>query len=431
MTHEFTALVGKPWNLPYVVISSAAKREIDPLITFIIRSRGRHDPGSGNYCYGAIRSKTAKLNFVYGGDLVLYPGSRAVLSNTADYRDEVCMIGDTVMRSQAWWRNGRWEYGQNAQTHVYFLPNEYYKFRSYVTGVVPDHFTSSEYIKPEDFPWMPSGGGGADYAYEVPLRLTYSATRSPSQMMAALADTCTLAYDPFINDGISFAYVDACSKAPVNKVNNVANVLAVWKLFTDFAEAPKIAVDVVHSGKELIKSLSNFWLQYRYVLSTTEMDIREMADLAQRVGRGPCNIRCNGYYSEEIRGVKYEFRASFKMTPDDVDGLQSEVEKYGLALTAYNSWDLVPFSFIADWFLRIGDKLEFYEDRNRALRLKPSEIWYSVSKKFETDDSIEDYYFRWSGGIPPIDNSFVQHGDASKATLIKRGADVLALVEGR
>lgn len=429
MTHEFTALVGQPWNLPYVVISSAYEQEIKPRITLIMRSRGRHDPGSGNYCFGAIRSKTAKLNFIYGNDVVLFPGSRVVLANTPDYRDEVCMVGDCVMRSQAWWRGSYWEYGQNIQTHVYFMPNEYYKFRHYNTGCVPANFRSSEYIPPEEFPWEPYGGGGASYAWSVPMRLTYSNDRSPSQMMAALADSCTLVYDPFIADGIGFAYVDACSKAPINRVNNVANVLSVWKVLTNFIEAPQLVVKGIQSVKELRKALAQLWLSYRYVAMTTAMDISETAELAMRTARGPCSIRCNGYYTTTINGVKYEFRASFKMTPDQVNSLQSDVGKLGLELSAYNSWDLVPFSFIADWFLRIGDKLEYYEDRNRALRLHPSEIWYSVSKKFETDDSIEDYYFRWSGGAPSLDNSFLQHGDAKTATIIKRGVDVLALTQ--
>jgi hypothetical protein len=117
-----------------------------------------------------------------------------------------------------------------------------------------------------------------------------------------------------------------------------------------------------------------------------------------------------------------------RIKAESLRDLQSDLRQFGLELTAYNAWDMVPFSFILDWFLKIGNRLEFYEDRNLALKLVPYEdVWYSVAKQFETDYSVEDYYVRWCGPRPYISPTFVSDGDPKMKTLIKRAVDVLAL----
>lgn len=132
-------------------------------------------------------------------------------------------------------------------------------------------------------------------------------------------------------------------------------------------------------GRDAGKAVSNAWLEYSYGWLPFMMDVRNavntLMDIFDRPSstvctvtasiknpssyRGPeslvfsdssLNIYAYGYKRETYN---YDFRAkwNFKCRPADLPG------KLGLTNPLEVVWELTPFSFVADWFLPIGDYL--------------------------------------------------------------------------
>jgi len=412
----------------YVLDPEDYKSKVQPSLRQVIRSRGAHSPGSGNYCYGActVHDATARV----GNDWLLMPGGTIRWSNSDDTeRYWADWKGDTIYYLNGVFDGERWHYRQcmpSVISFLYFAGS--YRLYNQVVYRVPDNFTSKRWISPLDFPWVKHGGSGYNYVSTGEIVVRYTPYDIGRELWSFM-DSFTLAYSPWINEYLSLAYVDAISHAPMNRVNNVQNVFAFCSAFMKVVEAPYLVVDSIQSLKDFKDMASDIWLAYRYSLTTTVMDVSELVDYAYRSSRAPQKFKCHGFVADEHDGDQYEFRCSVSLLPNEVNSLQSDIEKLGLGLSAYNAWDMVPYSFIADWFLHIGDRLEFYDDRNRAMRLGPTgEIWYSVVRRHEDEKSSQDFYFRWSGGVPSYSPTFVRHGDAKTGTIIKRVADVIALV---
>jgi hypothetical protein len=262
---------------------------------------------------------------------------------------------------------------------------------------------------------------GWDYPWSASVYLDQF---MPHIFVAELEDSLMLTQPVAISNLIANAYVDAISAAPAYEVNNIGNLMAAFDLLKSLMAGPEKLL-----AKGMAKSLADAWLQYRYVYQTTAMDIRETAEFLQRSARVKgTNIHCNGYATLKTGDASYIARCSVTLHPEDVTGVMSDEEQFGLALTAYNAWDLVPWSFVVDWFLHIGDRLEFYSRRNRAMKLNPGLCWYSLTKNYSDKDigANVSFYHRWPGPKPTASGCFVGHS-ASTTTIVKRAADIFAL----
>lgn len=420
--------VGSPLGIWWPLCHLADYREkVQPLLTKIVRSRGRHQPGSGSYYYGAVRTKDATITSESGVP-ILFPGGR-IKSYGDSSRQEAVWIDNHVYWCGASWRYDTWRYWQTTPFHpVFYRNNDRDMVYGDGFGHIRDFYSSPVWLPPEEVDWAPGGNTNHTDVYTINAKVRFQdpqVDRSIETMM----DKLNLVYDNRYRNGIQKAYIDAIQNLPQQSVNNVQNALTALGAIMKLGSGnPKLVVKGIDDVHDLKKAFSEAWLAYRYQYQTTAMDIHETADYLIRYARSKKGIKCNGFFKEVYEGVTYTYRCSFHLKGEDVVGLQSDIEKLGLELSAYNAWDLVPYSFIADWFLRIGDRLEFYEDRNRALKLSPGPVWYSVTKQFETDYSVEDYYWRWQGDPPYISPTLTLDGDPSKSTLIKRAIDVFALI---
>jgi hypothetical protein len=215
---------------------------------------------------------------------------------------------------------------------------------------------------------------------------------------------------------------------PAITTDNIANLQQLFQLLKGIVQAVR--------GRSLaLGSAKDIWLGYRYSYETTKADINELALYCDRMRNlsGRDSITGHGYFEEYIGGDRFQFRCSIQAHMDDVIGIKSFVESVGLALDGYNSWDLIPYSFIVDWFLHIGDMLETARDRNYAMRLSPSVTWYSITHDYDLQDGthICDYY-RWHGANDMVDAmlpaSILNHKSSSGETWVKRATDALCLI---
>jgi hypothetical protein len=71
--------------------------------------------------------------------------------------------------------------------------------------------------------------------------------------------------------------------------------------------------------------------------------------------------------------LTFDLVQRIKVAIEDEDStfqaLAQKVDSMGFALTLQNVWDLIPYSFIVDWFIDIGGFLERSDTRMRLSRL--------------------------------------------------------------
>jgi hypothetical protein len=221
------------------------------------------------------------------------------------------------------------------------------------------------------------------------------------------------------------AYKKAVAEFPKQADNNIAN----------FMEIGEMIFDALHGDLSSVpKTIDGLWMWYRYQYSTTKSDVKQAIDYWDRLKSGIENgAKYHG--TVEIRALGADIRVRWsgdiRLNTDDMQALmQHRLWSAGLEPTLYTGWDLVPFSFVADWFLDIGDKLEDMDNERHAYAdYLVSNSCYSFSYIRESDVGPVSCYYRFYE--PPIQADgecyYSSRGRSSVATWLKRGADASVL----
>lgn len=210
------------------------------------------------------------------------------------------------------------------------------------------------------------------------------------------------------------AYIAACDNLPSANTNSIATVL-------EMAGSIK---DLLSGHPKTPKGVKDLWLAYRYQVCTTKSDIQEYAEFTRRLMTLANFTEIQSRGQAEGKGVKCStvitVRAQDCLPHDAASWLRS----YGFRLSAVNMWDMVPFSFVVDWFLHIGDILESIENMGDALALPVTDVWNS----FRTNYDNQDTYFR-TQGRPNWSLPWMSYNSksASGKTIVKRCLDSIAL----
>jgi hypothetical protein len=209
--------------------------------------------------------------------------------------------------------------------------------------------------------------------------------------------------------------------------NSIANGLELFDLALKLKH-----LDIKGAFKRVTsvtETLSDMWLKYRYAYCTTKSDIEELGRfLATNSDGGPTVARAGDSLDTGTMHVKILMRPKSNSLGETVNRLT----EYGAAPSLYNLWDLVPFSFIVDWFADIGDVLEDVTQYGRCAAfdiqsLTTSWKWYDYVKKAHTRARL-DYFQRWVSPTVPTYIPYVEQGSASGETIVKRFADSVALI---
>lgn len=403
------------------------------------RSRSRHDPGSGPYRYWGYRKKGERPKH---GDvqLIPYDYSDRFDASADDHYEVIYPNRDGYLEVRHWWWGQFfWGYGWGAEQHIMLSATYRPNGRSYAIKLL--YFTYGQHRSPDDpptnhwydrpwFEWTnkkvnePDGGklGPNDYW----LFSSADPNHGPS-MDPAYFDIIDLGYEGSVNNALSRVYTAACTSLPRTSMNNIANVLQLVGTLKDFVGGHLDLPKGLPGLKDLI---SSGWLGYRYSYGTTKMDIEDGVALVNRLRdtAKAGEIRSNSVEILTYGDTKYTVRCSITLDSAQLREVQSFAERWGIALSAYNIWDMIPYSFIVDWFLDIGNLIEYYEGYNYALRLTTKECWYSISKVVQYSNSeSETYFYRFPGRPPDVAPLYTSYTPGS-ATLIRRGFDILALL---
>lgn len=392
--------------------------------TIRVRSRGRHNPGSGDYFCSHV-DPPGKINGYLVGN-VFY----ATNLPTCTYMNGSCEYTASYSYS-AWTREDwmpSWRWSNYYYRHAVFDHCDNGSVTWRVTtfhGAVQDG--DKEHAKAEAFIHDP------DVGYEVWYRLARfdddqhipQPTFEDRYVREAIRSRVYPGIDTFMND----AYLQAFKSLPVVKTNNIQNLFAVYDILKGFV-TPFLNGDRLVQG---VGSLGDAWLGTRYGLFTTKADIQEIVSVVDRCRnlRNGQTFRSYGISTYQTLEDTFYFKCSLTTQLTDVLGCYSELERLGLALDGYNAWDLIPYSFMVDWFLHIGDLLERGRDWSHALKLAPlSDTWFSMTHYFTNAHGCAQCdYYRWPGSAfsVTLPSSMLSHQQAKGSTWVKRGVDALSI----
>jgi hypothetical protein len=187
------------------------------------------------------------------------------------------------------------------------------------------------------------------------------------------------------------------------------------------------------------KAAASAWLAYRYAYTTTKLDIEEhRAHLSEAMDefaywgtetfvRHATAVRDNTVYN-----MKIVLRPKVSTS---LQALWVKLRALGLQPNLVNGWDIVPLSFVADWFLPIESLLQAVDDSCTftetnftflSTPLVSTKEFYEVSTPYGIIQVSS--YLRWDLGYLPIFLP-VEENTATK-TKIMRSVDGASLVVG-
>lgn len=226
-------------------------------------------------------------------------------------------------------------------------------------------------------------------------------------------------------------FIEAISDTKL-AANNIANALEIVNLVKGLQHPSRLLDDLVKQIKSIPskKGLGSLWLKYRYQYTTTKSDIEDaIAKIGTTLtGRDIIIIRKSATEPADIH-LKVVLKEDLQKLADLADVLKVSLKSLGLWPDAYTVWDMVPFSFVADWFLPIGDALEKVQldDWYRSMPYTASFI-ASVKGEFEFNGMVCEYYTRQA--ISFDDGIYLAETSSKKPTVntwIKRGLDIVSL----
>lgn len=214
------------------------------------------------------------------------------------------------------------------------------------------------------------------------------------------------------------AFYKAAENLPVVQQNTMANIVELLSTLVSLLDGFD-ASDL----RNIKKVGSDLWLRYRYQYNTTISDMEEILNVVSRLEAiASKEIATYGYASDGEVEVHCEFKTHVSLPSSVNEWLKS----VNLRPTLVNVWDVIPYSFVVDWFFKIGPMLEDLQKWLDAETLDVSELWYSVFKTSEPGPGIlKKEYIRWRGN-PPRMPYFFSH-ETSSRTIGYRIMDAITL----
>lgn len=216
----------------------------------------------------------------------------------------------------------------------------------------------------------------------------------------------------------SKAFYSAQEQLPEVSQNQIANICDLVNALRNFKKKPYLTIE---NGSSALK---NAWLAYRYSYSTTKSDIQELAQISERLLSLGSVVKSFGSASDDSAKYFAEIvvDASYFM-PSECTSLLRKLQTYGVKINFANVWDMIPYSFVADWFLDVSSLLESLDTWLAASSIPIREVWYSCVTSYTDGRSA---YFRWLGSPPELPN-WSYHVSNNGITWLKRMADAISL----
>lgn len=150
------------------------------------------------------------------------------------------------------------------------------------------------------------------------------------------------------------------------------------------------------------------YLSLKYGLPLTAKDTKKIIraleketglDHRFKIGRAAWTYQWSRKVGKQM--LTYTWKEHYKCVYDSCDsGVAAMIDRlydWDLALSLENAWDLIPFSFVVDWVLPIGDFLDQY-DKSVYLQCLPiKDVVRSSKICFDVPDVIYNSYVKGAG----------------------------------
>jgi len=195
------------------------------------------------------------------------------------------------------------------------------------------------------------------------------------------------------------------SELSSNWIENLAGVKGTMKAIQPLIDGYK----AVKNGDlpRARRALAGGYLVYKYVIAPGIDDAVDIRDNGSRI-LGEATV--NRFSNERRRGLSrsemavldtsaqllYTCTYHLQLKSNYFSQIWNALEKIGLDPTAGQLWDLVPYSFVADWFIPVGDSLRNVEaynslnlNRNLRMRIEGFKVQWKLSD-FEISRMFSD-----------------------------------------
>lgn len=224
---------------------------------------------------------------------------------------------------------------------------------------------------------------------------------------------------PDLRIALSEASEDLASnlpQTPINLAEALLDLVSVGNISSTFKVTNNVA-----------KMLSDSWLKWRYVYTTTKLDVQSMQSFLKRglslFGQTHgSDLKCQGTSHYGDINCHCTTRIPF------VD-MKEQFRRASQSLHSYDLWDIVPWSFVVDWFIPIGSMLQDLKYQEDLLKIKHGTIWYTC--EWYEDSNSENFMRFCTDQFVTTPCSIYMQGDPSNKTIAMRCIDAMALLIGR
>lgn len=241
---------------------------------------------------------------------------------------------------------------------------------------------------------------------------------------------------------LSKALPQALSNMKLVNINSLGYLRDVAGLVNQFRSLKKDVKRALHGSK---KAFANLWLNSRYGLPLFCKDSGDLIRAYRKTRSSDPIQKYSGSYRGDLSNWRYTITVEIhvtvyvqKLTKEEMTFTQSLLS-LDLFPTASNIWDLIPYSFVCDWILNVGDHLEKLDTQLLVCQfpilgaecsvklITPLE----VAHPYSADADIVTYY-RFPMTTAQLSQlPFSIDASVGDGLSLKHGADGLALVVQR
>lgn len=273
----------------------------------------------------------------------------------------------------------------------------------------------SQYSKPSDQFWNKPAYISASYGINRPHQ---ALAQYVQNNLDALRPSCALSANDCLSDVTS----------DLNGLESLPELVPMLKQIRDVTKlasvVKKLAVGDLSVLKDLIDLFASGYLAYKYGAKPLASDVQEARRIANTyVG----NLH---HISTDLPPALY---GSFKFKlPDQIPGIPGTLvlttrtkmvlgsgpgaimaavltlNDVGLLPTLARIWDLVPFSFVLDWFTNLGDRFEAIDSGVLRVALNPRYYIHTFTVECFPETRFLDPFVRRSGSVEPQFRYFVR-----------------------
>lgn len=189
--------------------------------------------------------------------------------------------------------------------------------------------------------------------------------------------------------------------------------------------------------KSIRNTIQDGWLGYRYTYCTTMADYREYCNHLDEAIETFNGLYRKKVHSSKVFSLKNGITATATMTvkatpriPNGFSEAWLQLSSFGLAPNLTNLWDVVPFSFMIDWFTSIGDSCSTIDAYCNLNQLQLSIDYVISSIHCSYHDAEYDLNVSWYQRTPSLSLPLLTTESTyvpSTQTWIKRAADATSI----